>query len=102
LSNLQVVPGDQIKPAGAQLAQQLLHDAAALLPAPQVVPGDQFKPAAPLPVPESADAAVDATPPEYDTPPDEEVQPGMKEYRLERDGADWGANLVGGSSRCYY
>jgi hypothetical protein len=63
---------------------------------PQVVPGDQFKAAAPLPVASSDDAAVDATPPEYQTPPDEVQQPGLKEYRLDRDGADWGANLVSG------
>jgi hypothetical protein len=60
----------------------------------QVVPGDQFKAAVPLPVASNDDAAVDATPPEYETPPDEVVQPGLKEYRLDRDGADWGANLV--------
>jgi hypothetical protein len=51
---------------------------------------------------------VDATPVEYEIPPDEVEQPGLKEYRLDRDGADWGANLVSAaatqssssSSRC--
>uniref|UniRef100_A0A383W668 1,4-alpha-glucan branching enzyme n=1 Tax=Tetradesmus obliquus TaxID=3088 RepID=A0A383W668_TETOB len=63
----------------------------------QVVPADQFV-AAPPPALRSndEDAAVDATPAEYTTPPDEVQQAGLKEYRLDREGADWGADLPAG------
>jgi hypothetical protein len=61
-----------------------------------VVPADQFVPAAaPAAVSADGEEAVDATPAEYQTPPDEVPQPGLQEYRLDRDGADWGTNLVG-------
>lgn len=65
----------------------------------QVVPADQFV-AAPPPALRSNDeeAAVDATPAEYTTPPDEVQQAGLKEYRLDREGADWGADLPAGAT----
>lgn len=67
-----------------------------------MVPADQFV-AAPPPALRSNDeeAAVDATPAEYTTPPDEVQQAGLKEYRLDQEGADWGADLVRGGGSVF-